>query len=578
MAWTFPPRTLGKLSQILWNLLHPLLNRLGPRFLIDCSKWIGEGGHLYLLDSVLQHGFAPSSIDAPAADKWPEPCSPDWKSESQTPDPFFVEYFASILDYEPGFTGVTELQKSILTDTFHALRKSELSDRKELFSAVNFLGQSSLHLAVGNIRTVEKLAELGHDLDVTDQWGTTPLMYAAAMGLEDVTALLLKMGANPALRESRFGRFFLDFAIVRGHWSLVHRALSAIQDSYPKEVHQAFARLVVFHAMTSRICDDCTGDVRRKHIPAVIQHCDNVNFSFKDSQDSVTDNNLMHYAQSTEEAEALVSRGFDLFNKPNSAGRLPIDSLTFDTALIRFCVEHGTSIDHADANGQTLLFVLLTRLGGFFLDKKTGLRQIRCCLALGADPRHSDDCRCPCSPNGCSSSAFFPNDFDSTWFTVQGATTDIFWVFEWQSILQDFHGDMALKSFLLAFIRRIKFDELGMTHVCCHEGWGIPLEFTAALIGSYPKRLDNEDVCDILEEEDEFIAILDQTMRDLALKPVNELQRYLLEVLKERHDQHLQRNAEERAEALWQTSTKLETSGIVCEDSRPLTEALEASI
>lgn len=559
-------------------MIHPLLNTLGPRFLINCSKWIGEGHHLYLLNSVLRHGFAPSSIDAPAANQWPQPCSPDWRSESLTPDPFFVDYFASILGYEPGFTGVTELQKSILTDTFHALRNSELFNRKELFSEVNFLGQSSLHLAVGNIHTVEKLAELGHDLDITDQWGTTPLMYAAAMGLEDVTVLLLTMGANPGLRESRFRRTFLDFAIVRGHWSLVHRALSAIQDLYPKEVHEAFARIIVFHAMTSSICNDFAGDVRRKHIPSVIQHCDNVNFSFKDSQRDVTDDNLMHYVQSIEEAEALVSRGFDLFNKPNSAGRLAIHSSTFDTALIKFCVERGTSIDHADANGHTPLFVLLARLGGFFLDKKTGLRQIRCCLELGADPRHSDNCKCPCSPDGCSSSAFFANVFDDTLFTDQGPTADIFWVFEWQSILQDFHGDVALKDFLLSFIRRIKFDELGMTHVCCHEGSGIPTECTADIFGTYPKRLDNEDVCDILEEEDEFINILDQTMRELALKPVNELQRYLLEVLKERHDQDLQRNAEERARALWETSTKLETSGVVCQDSRPLTKALEVSI
>lgn len=544
---------------------HYLLSFSRRRLLIECSKWIGEGRHLDLLDTVLEHGFSPNGIDAPTADQWPEPCSPDWKSELGTPDPFFLEYFTSIVTSEPGFAGVTELQKHILMDTFDALLDAEgiLPNKEALFSTLSFLGQSSLHFAVRNIRTVKKLVELGHDLNVTDQWGTTPLMYAAAMGYEEATVYLLQKGAlaKTGLRETRFRRTFPEFAIARGHWTLVHEALSTIKDIGPEKVHQVFAEHVVYEAMTSTLSvAEFEPEIRRQHIPRVIQQCGNVNFTFGDHQHDITGNSLMHYVRTIEEAEALVDRGFDLFSTPNSVGRLPIHSLTFDPALVMFCVEHGTDIDHVDTNGQTLLQVLLSRLGGFSLESRNFLRSIRCCLDLGADLHHSDECRCPCSPGGCSSSAFFETGFDCTWFTSGGPSADVFWIFEWQSILQDLHGDEAVKELLLSFIRRIEFDELGMTHVCCHEGSGIPVETIGPWIGtSWPKRLDNEDMCDILDEEEEFINILEQTMHKLALKSYNELQLHLLEMLKERLDRHLQQNAEKRAKDLWQNSSKVDS-------------------
>lgn len=529
-----------------YHIDHIWLKEWNCRLLTDCSKWIGEGPHLDLLDIVLKHGFAPSAIDPPAANQWPRPHDPNWISESETRDPFFVDYFGLIVAYEPRFTGVTELQELILTDTAHTLLDAHVSNQKEFCSSVNFLGQSSLHLAVGNVRIVKKLVELGHDLDVTDQWGTTPLMYAAAMGFQDVTVYLLQKGADPFLQEFCFSRTFLDYAIIRGHWSLIHRALSTIQGLWTHDTYQELVELVVFQAMASNSVD-ITGEIRRKQIPTVIQLCDNVNFSINDSYRSVSDNNLMHYAETVDEAEALVSRGFSLFNKPNSLGRLPIHTVMLDTELISFCIAHGANIDHSDANGHTPLLVCLSALGSFDGHRaRTNLRRIRCCLDLGADPRHSDNCKCPCSPSGCSASALFETGFQDFWSTFLGSVADIFWILEWQSILQDLRGDEAVREFLLSFIRRIEFDELDMTHVCCHGGSGIPWECRSDLGRPYPKTIPQDDISDILTEEDDFIDKLEHVMSDLALKSVKQLQRYLLDILKDKHDQHLQRNADER--------------------------------
>ena len=71
-------------------------------FLIHCARWIGEGRHLYLLDLILEYGFNPSNIDSPLFEQWPAPCSPGWQWEEGTPDPFYIEYIATLVKDNPG--------------------------------------------------------------------------------------------------------------------------------------------------------------------------------------------------------------------------------------------------------------------------------------------------------------------------------------------------------------------------------------------------------------------------------------------------------------------------------------------
>lgn len=412
---------------------------------------------------------------------------------------------------------------------------------------VNFLGQSPLHLAVGNIQTVKMLLELGHDLDVTDKWGTTPLMYAAAMGCENVAVHLLSEGADPSMADYRFKRTFLDYAITYGDWELVFRTLETINDLYARQSYQGFVQIVVLRSITACLTD-VSWDDRKKYVSKEIELCDNVNFEINDSYENVTGNNLMHYVHTIEEAESLVRRGFDRFNHPNSDGKLAVYSVR-DSQLTSFCVDHGTSVNHVDTKGRTLLLDLLSRLGSCSARASGILRQIRCYLTRGADPFLADRCRCPCSPDGCSSSAIFALEFEGSSFSYIRDEVDTFWIFEWLSTLHEFHGQEAARDVLLSLIRRIKFDELGMTHVCCHRGAGIPVLPRSRDIrpwSNIPKAIDENDVDDILEEEDEFINILDETMHDLASHTTCGLRRELMGILKRKCDELLHRLAEDR--------------------------------
>jgi ankyrin repeat protein len=49
----------------------------------------------------------------------------------------------------------------------------------------NFLGQTPIHLAIYNLKLLLALVNAGHDLDAADNYGITPLMYAAAVNLEE---------------------------------------------------------------------------------------------------------------------------------------------------------------------------------------------------------------------------------------------------------------------------------------------------------------------------------------------------------------------------------------------------------
>lgn len=454
-------------------------------------------------------------------------------------------YAESSCGFTVGFAGVTQLQELILIGLAESKLSSWITRHKDSVGEANFLGQFPLHLAVGNIHIVSLLVELGHDLNVTDRWGITPLMYAAALGYEDVVVRLLSEGAKPSMQEHRFKRTFLDFAITYGHWDLVLRTLSRIQELHSHETFQKHVTWVVFRSM-SPYYTTTLPNVRKEYVSKAIELCNDVNFKFDDPHTGVTGNNLMHYVQTLEEAEALVHRGFDLFNHPNSDGKLAIHSMV-DSQLTSFCIDHGTFIAHVDTKGQTILLDVLSRLDSCSPRRAGMVRQIRCCLARGADPHHADRCRCPCSPEGCSSAAIFALDFEDSARSFSKKTVDSFWIFEWISTLQEFRGQEAARNFLLSFIRRIKFDELGMTHVCCHRGAGTPV-LSSHEIGTsdIPRAMDETDVDDVLEKEKYSIDMLDDTMRNLASQPVCGLLKELMDILKIKSLKHQQRFAEDR--------------------------------
>jgi hypothetical protein len=98
-------------------------------------------------------------------------------------------------------------------------------------------------------------------------------------------------------------------------------------------------------------------------------------------------------------------------------------------------------------------------------------------------------------------------------------TTVPMWSLEWLTLILKYRNVTEARVIVLSFIRRAKFDELGMTHVCCsrHRGHFSPRNFR----GQAP--IPDEDIDAILEEEFEFIDMLQEEMALSSAKPYEEL-------------------------------------------------------
>ena len=433
-----------------------------------------------------------------------------------------------------GFAGLTPIHEAVLLGT-PASVASFLSG-SSLHRETNFLGQTPLHLAVRDVEIVRLLVQDGYDMDIPDNHGISPLMYAAGMGKTDVVRFLINQGADLSIRDKRWKRTFIGYADTRGHWQLIIDALITIQATYPKRftdyfVCDALMRLIsgtrimwwsnewsIYFAKLMALGPDAICNIR-----------------FANGKDQTEDNNFLHFISSYEDVDDLAQHGFNLFNQPNSAGNTAIFSLAgrLDPTLLQSLIDHGTNINHVNHEGRTLLLLLLKQLSYMSHRVFDVMDSIRLCLKSGLDIFLSDRCRCPCSPDGC----FLPAAFDITFEGLLWTNAPAFvWALELLSLVEELRGREDSKKLLLGFLRRAYFDKVGMTHVCCHRGNSIQGHSLLR-----PERsVAEDDIGEILEEEEEFIASLEEEMLPLNSETLECLRSKWMSILKERHQEQVE--------------------------------------
>jgi hypothetical protein len=510
-----------------------------------------------LLDTILQLGFDPSGMNSPLFQQWPSPCSPNWGSEELTPDPFFHEYLAALVKnnqgnndfaYLPphllrlqsilGFGGSTPLQDAVLRGET-AIVQRLLPKVTNPDSHRNFLGQTPLHLAVCNLQISTFLLDAGHDIDTKDRWGITPLMYAAALGVSEVVQLLIIRGANTITRATQWNRDFMHYASVRGHWDLILESLCSIRLCYREKTYQHYVKKAILHLVVE---DTWLGDAKNKYYESLLELCEDVNFTFNDLDQGKDNQNLLHYVRNDRELHALLRHGFHGFNTPNSDGELPVFSIvdrTSDFNLIRSCIDNGTDIHRIDQSDRTVIFKLLPRLHMLGFTTWDTIDSIKLCLHRGLDVFYADSCRCPCSMNGCHTSTAFNVNFKPKFLRDQ---PDFIWAFEWLSIIEEFCGYEASKEMLLSFIRRVRFDMLKMTHICCHRGKGLGKTW------NFDHHHDFIDIGKILEEERTMIEALEAEMQRHTSESLDTLKCEFMGILKKVYDGALENCQEQMKE------------------------------
>ncbi|KAF6820638.1 hypothetical protein CMUS01_11527 [Colletotrichum musicola] len=493
-----------------------------PRFLTKCAKWIGEGPHLHLLHELLNLGFDAADLDA---QDWPQPCDPNWISEKLTPDPFFIEYISLLCKDNQGFAGMTPLHEAIIFGSADAVKR--WIDRSDP-DLRNFLGQTPLHFAVYKPQYLRDLIQSGHDLDAVDNYGITPLMYAAATNHEDSVAILVNAGADLVIEGGRFRRTFIQFAAARGNWKLVLNFLSQIEDSGEECAAKEWSQLAT---CLFQVPDPDYLGRSGVSLHQFLVKCGSVNFTYNDLGGETRNDCLMHSARSVSDFKALIDNGFVLLNHTNSAGQHPLMAAAGrgEPALVSALLDAGSEINLEDMKHRTSLSHAVRNLDKGCCWSKTDTVEIL--LANGADVLSRDECRCPCSPSGCLTEAP-PSCFS---YVPQPKPYFSMWEFEWLNLLLEHRGVDVAKEVLLSSIRKAKHSEMGMTHVCCQSN------DDSLLMRCLTTKISDADIDEIIDEESEFADILETEMSHYREKQYDVLLLERISLMKA----SLQRNGEE---------------------------------
>ena len=368
----------------------------------------------------------------------------------------------------------------------------------------NFLGQTPTHFAVSDPKCLLALVNAGHDVDAADNFGITPLMYAAAANHEECLIALLKAGANPCLRDTRYQRTFMQYAATRGHWNLILKSLCWIEAVAGEEIAKDWAQhaTILYHVVYPQY-----DEKREVSLQQLLAKCGSVSFTFDDCSRELHNNSLLHYVKSIKSVEALLEHGFTPVNYVNSNGQHALISAalySYEPGVLHRLLKAGAEIDLRDNFYRTTLYYVLDGLPIAYGNKTwSTMDSLRILLANGADVLCRDRCRCPCSPNGCLPSAILEYSVYERFLSTHGPV----WSLEWLSLVLEHRGTSEAKTILLSFIRIAKFDEMEMTHVCC----GRDRTHFSILLPQKPS-ISDEDIDEILDEESEFVEILENEM------------------------------------------------------------------
>ncbi|KAH0424333.1 nacht and ankyrin domain protein [Colletotrichum camelliae] len=471
----FATRDQFGLLQLLMGDLGMIQGSMNPRFLTRCAKWIGEGPHLALLDKLMHLDFDAGEVEV---QKWPEPCSPDWSSESVTPDPFFVEYISILCKDNQGFAGMTPLHEAVLFGSPQSVKKwTERSKPDEK----NFLGQTPLHLAVYKPEYLTVLIESGHDVDVPDNYGITPLMYAAATNQEEAFYILISAHADLTAVDSRFHRTFFGYAVARRNWCLIYNLLLAIKQSAEKEVAESWVRAATINARLAVPDFDYDNQISLRHFLAL---CQDVNFTYDNGEDR-RNNCLLHDIKTVSDLEALIDNGFKMINHVNSLGQHALINAAkrHDVAMTSRLLELGAEVNLEDNQQRTAIGHALRGLNTSDVSRICSTMDVvRVLLAADANVL------------GCSDRFGWGLHFP-------------IWTLEWLNLVHEHHGVEAAREVVLSLIRETTHEDLEMTHVCCEFQLDeCPI---GIILGS---KKSEDDVDEIIEEEQEFADILNTEM------------------------------------------------------------------
>ncbi|KAH7118575.1 hypothetical protein B0J13DRAFT_458317 [Dactylonectria estremocensis] len=481
------------------------LTLLRNRIVGSCASIRGLSSRDKILDVLLASGLEPTEVGAGFA----EHLNP---ITTTIPADLHLGFLRKLCSHDHGFADMTNLHTAALAGSADYAEQLMASSVKH---PENPLGQTPMHLAVHNLELIRALIRHGYDINASDLQGLTPLAYAATLNQKEVVHVLLDAGADPSSYSAC--SIFPDplwVARVKGHWDLV---ISAIQKmgklGWEQQVRDHCRRGIEVLLQPELPYPDttlhrCSGRLTAlSRLLTIWGH-------WRSKIHGDGEYSLISRLLRVEDLQVFVDHGYNIATHTDSRGMnalsliqschrlLPLD-------LAERLAKLGVDVNHQDNLFHTPLrqmFMLETQRSQAYILRNM-LESVPTFLQLGADATHRDRCRCSCDPQGCKPTAAF--DVTGWFFADSPEFAPPLFALEFIHSLREHEGISVSKLVLLSFIRRVKHHEMGMTHVCCHRN-------LRRGIYSCDEPLNDEDADDILEEESDFVEILDHEMNQLA--------------------------------------------------------------
>lgn len=371
---------------------------------------------------------------------------------------------------------MTTLQSAVLAGVYDDVQRFLRGAYREK-TEKNLRGQATLHLAVSDARILALLFRNGFDdhVDIEDNDGITPLIYAAVYGETDSALLLLEAGADPFHKDGP-NRFDLwAYAAILGQNDFLTSVLRYLQGRWDATFWHKKLDQVAWRCAAWRNMSYCCSkpNVADKLFELFDMGADELQISQKG-------NSILHMVASSAEGKELIPRISPLINQENSRKCTPlmVFCALYDSELIRLAIQYGANVEVVDWNLLGPLDYLLesnpVRVTSCSEDFERYSNQVcnwmesgATLLASGANILHTDSCLCPCTHNGCSplkmlfSSA--PHESDA----IEKNLAAIPWAIEWYLLVKEILGEEVGGTVVAGWNKLQTFDGLGMVHTCC---------------------------------------------------------------------------------------------------------------